>query len=103
MHSRTASIQPLPADVVAQIKSSISITRLSDVVQELIKNSLDANAQTITINVDFQRGGCLVEDDGTGIPPSEFKEGGGLGKIHRMTVLASSRSPTHDEQQIHRK
>lgn len=80
---RNASIRPLPQDVVAQIKSSISITHLSGVVLELLKNALDADAKTISVSVNFERGGCIVEDDGHGIPPAEFEVGGGLGKTHR--------------------
>ena len=84
MSSKNASIRPLPPDVVAQIKSSISITHLSAVVLELLKNALDAHARTISVNINFQRGGCIIEDDGIGIPPAEFEPDGGLGKLHRM-------------------
>jgi hypothetical protein len=35
----------------------------------------------------FKRGGCIVEDDGEGIPPVEFEVTGGLGKPHRMSPL----------------
>ncbi|EKD16468.1 DNA mismatch repair protein [Drepanopeziza brunnea f. sp. 'multigermtubi' MB_m1] len=66
------SIQPLPPDVVAQIKSSITVTSLNGVVRELVKNSLDAGATKIEICLDYGRGGCSVEDDGLGILPSEL-------------------------------
>lgn len=83
----SSSIQPLPPEVVAQIKSSVAITHLSGVVIELFKNSLDSGAQNVKISVDFQKGGCTVEDDGSGIPPSEFREGGGLLKLHRKWIF----------------
>lgn len=83
MSSTDPRIQPLPSDVVAKIKSSTSITHLSGVIVELVKNSLDANAQSVLVTVDFQRGSCVVEDDGEGIPPAEFEPSGGLGKPHR--------------------
>jgi DNA mismatch repair protein MLH3 len=76
-------ILPLPADAVAQIKSSIAITSLNVVAIELLKNALDARSEKIDIIVDYCRGSCIVEDDGLGIPPLEFKESGGLGKLHR--------------------
>ncbi|KAF3037593.1 DNA mismatch repair protein [Didymella keratinophila] len=76
------SIRPLPDEVVAQIKSSTAIVSLSGVVVELLKNSLDAKAARIDVTVDFARGGCTVEDDGLGIPPVEFNEDGGLGKLY---------------------
>lgn len=76
------SIQPLPADVIAQIKSSTTITSLSGAVCGLFKNSLDSGATKVTISIDYVRGSCSVEDDGLGILPAEFKPGGGLPKLH---------------------
>lgn len=84
--SSRPEIYALPPDVAAKIKSSTSITHLNGVILELIKNSLDANATTIHISVDFKRGGCIVEDDGDGIVPAEFEPTGGLGKAHRMLL-----------------
>lgn len=80
------SIQPLPPDVIAQIKSSISITSLNGVICELVKNSLDAEASKIDISVDYSRGSCSVEDDGLGILPSEFGVDGHLGKLYREFI-----------------
>lgn len=77
------SIQPLPPDVIAQIKSSTAITSLNGVVSELLKNSLDASSTKVEITVDYSRGSCAVEDDGFGILPPEFGEDGGLGKLYR--------------------
>ncbi|KAF9885331.1 DNA mismatch repair protein [Aspergillus nanangensis] len=78
-------IEPLPPDVVAKIKSSTSITHLDGVIVELVKNALDANAHTVYVTVDFQRGGCVVEDDGDGIPREEFEPSGALGKEHHTS------------------
>lgn len=78
-------IEALPLDVAAKIKSSTSITHLHGVVLDLVKNSLDAGAQTVLVSVDFKRGSCIVEDDGEGIRPAEFESTGGLGKAHRMS------------------
>jgi DNA mismatch repair protein MLH3 len=88
------AIRPLPADVIAQIKSSIAITNLNTVICELFKNSLDAKATKVDIIVDYRRGGCIVEDNGLGILPLEFGDGGGLGKLHRE--LANPVFPTSD-------
>ncbi|KAL1864699.1 DNA mismatch repair protein [Diaporthe australafricana] len=76
------SIKPLPADVVAQIKSSVVITSLNNVICGLIENSLDAEATRVNLSVDYSRGNCSVEDNGTGIQPSEFQTDGGLGRLH---------------------
>ncbi len=88
------SIRPLPADVIAQIKSSIAITNINSVICELLKNSLDAHATKVDIIVDYRKGGCIVEDDGIGILPLEFGEEGGLGKLHRE--LANPLLPASD-------
>lgn len=76
------SIQQLPPDVVAQIKSSIAITSLNSVILGLVRNSLDAQCSKINISVDYLRGDCSVEDNGLGIAPAEFLDKGGLGKLH---------------------
>ncbi|KAF2845747.1 DNA mismatch repair protein-like protein [Plenodomus tracheiphilus IPT5] len=78
-------ILALPDAVAAQIKSSTAIVSLSGVVLELLKNSLDARATSIQVAVDFARGGCDVEDDGVGIPPNEFREEAGLGKLYHTS------------------
>lgn len=78
------SIKPLPGDVVAQIKSSVAITSLNNVICGLVKNALDAEATKINLTVDYSRGNCSIEDNGVGIPPSEFMDGGGLGQLHCM-------------------
>lgn len=83
IHLDNMSIRPLPSDVVAQIKSSSTITSLNGVIIELVKNSLDAQCQRIDVSVDYVRGGCIIEDDGLGISPFEFDENGGLGKPYR--------------------
>jgi DNA mismatch repair protein MLH3 len=75
-------MKQLPADVVAQIKSSITITSLNSVILGLIKNSLDAQSSKITISVDYRRANCSVEDNGLGIAPAEFQENGGLGRLY---------------------
>jgi DNA mismatch repair protein MLH3 len=82
--AQTPCILPLPAEVVAQIKSSTTITSLTGVVLELFKNSLDARATKIEATIDFARGACTVEDDGLGIAPCEFGEEGGLGRRYCM-------------------
>ncbi|KAI1769114.1 hypothetical protein GGR53DRAFT_227109 [Hypoxylon sp. FL1150] len=86
------SIQQLPENVIAQIKSSTTITSLNAAVCGLIKNSLDARATKITISIDYLRGNCSVEDNGLGIPPHEFRPDGGLGKLHY-----TSKFPARDD------
>lgn len=77
------SITPLPPEVAKQINSSTAIPSLNSVVLGLIENSLDAQASQLSVEVDYEHGSCTVEDNGLGIPPSEFADDGGLGKSHR--------------------
>lgn len=79
------SIEPLSEEVVSNIKSATTITSLEGVVLGLLKNSLDSNATNIQVTVDFQRGSCVVEDNGAGIEPKEFAESGGLAKLYRTS------------------
>jgi DNA mismatch repair protein MLH3 len=87
MMAASPAILSLPPEVISQIKSSISIVSLNGVILELVKNSLDASCSKIDISVEYGRGGCTVEDDGLGIPPSEFHPDGGLAKLHRKSSL----------------
>lgn len=86
------SIKRLPEDVVDKIKSSVVVTSLNGVIGGLLRNSLDGGATNINISVDYTRGNCAVEDNGSGISPDEFKVDGGLGKLHRKTDLESLES-----------
>ena len=83
-------IKPLPPKVVAEIKSSITVTSLNSVVFGLLENALDAGATKIEIQVDPARGSCIIEDDGLGIHPTEFGLDGGLAKMHRQSFRRSS-------------
>lgn len=95
----SSTILPLPEDVVAQIKSSTTITSLNQVILGLLENSLDAQATKIDISVDYRRGGCTVEDNGIGISPLEFRETGGLGRMyHTSKQNSNARLDTHGGQ-----
>ncbi|KIW05351.1 uncharacterized protein PV09_03867 [Verruconis gallopava] len=85
------SLRPLPATVVARIKSSATISSLAGVVLGLLQNSLDAGSTKISVDVDFTRGNCTVEDNGYGIAPSEFAENGGLCKLYCTSKYGDSR------------
>ncbi|ERF76124.1 hypothetical protein EPUS_01457 [Endocarpon pusillum Z07020] len=82
MATTGSPIRLLPVEAQLQLKSSVALNSLNDVVVGLIKNALDAQAQKIYIGLDYLRGNCCVEDDGVGIPAAEFEAGGGLGLMH---------------------
>ena len=83
MSNEIASIRPLLPEVAKQVSSSIAIPSLNSVVVGLVENSLDAGAKRLEIGVDYKHGSCSVDDNGCGIPPSEFSDDGGLAKPYR--------------------
>jgi DNA mismatch repair protein MLH3 len=74
-----STIKPLPPEVQLRLKAGVSLGSLNDAIIGLIKNSLDAGAETIRVELDYVRSNCCVEDDGVGIPTCEFGKEGGLG------------------------
>ncbi|TGZ85281.1 hypothetical protein EX30DRAFT_361150 [Ascodesmis nigricans] len=71
-------ILPLPADVRARIRSTITILDLKSAISELIQNSLDAAATSITITANLARNSCAITDNGHGIPASQLESVGTL-------------------------
>ena len=88
----SSRILPLSAETISQIHSSKNITSLPGVVRALAENSLDAGSNRIEIAADFRRGGCTVEDNGSGVPPDEFLETGSLGRMYHTSKHAGSSS-----------
>ncbi|CAK7564502.1 MAG: DNA mismatch repair protein [Sporothrix epigloea] len=76
------SIQRLPGAAAAKLKSSTIVASLNEATLGLLRNSLDAGASYVTVQVNYDCGGCLVEDNGSGIPAAEFLPGGSLGELH---------------------
>ena len=76
------SILPLPSHVRAQIRSSVEINSLADVVEGLLKNALDSGAKNLSIAVDFAKGFCSIQDDGAGIQSTDFSSDGHLARAH---------------------
>ncbi|KAJ7741084.1 hypothetical protein B0H16DRAFT_1565880 [Mycena metata] len=62
-----APIEPLPDVTRSKLRSTQILTSLSQIVSELLQNSLDAGARQIDIGVDCEEWTCWVRDDGSGM------------------------------------
>ena len=60
-------ITPLPPRTRSILRSTVILTSLVQVVSELVQNSLDANARSIQVGIDYDEWSCWVQDDGTGL------------------------------------
>ena len=60
-------VERLPAETRSHLRSTQILTCLSQIVSELLQNSLDAGARQVEISVDCEEWSCWVRDDGGGI------------------------------------
>lgn len=61
------TVNRLPAETTARLRSTIILTSLPQIVSELVQNSLDADARHVNVGVDPTEWTCWVQDDGHGI------------------------------------
>lgn len=61
------SLERLPDATASKIRSMQILTSLSQVVSELLQNSIDAGASHIEVGVDAENWSCWVRDDGSGM------------------------------------
>jgi len=66
------TIKRLPKSVHSSLCSSVILSDLPRVIEELIYNSIDANASKIDIAVNIRACYVKVEDDGCGITRDEL-------------------------------
>ena len=69
-------IRPLQEEVRSHLRSGIAITNLTQCVEELVLNSLDAEASCITVRIDIPNFKIQVSDNGNGIALGDLKSVG---------------------------
>ena len=88
-------IQHLGSDIVSELRSGVALTNISQCVEELVLNSLDAGSTCITVDVDICNASVDVSDNGTGIARSDLKSMGNryfTSKCHSLRDLENAAS-----------
>ena len=67
MTAPPTAIKPLPSQTVACLRSAVAITTLSQAVEKLVCNAIDAGATAIDVSVGLDSGFADVRDDGVGM------------------------------------
>lgn len=62
----------LPESVSSHLRSGVAITSLTQCVEELVLNSLDAGANCVAVRVDMPCFKIQVVDNGSGIPSNQL-------------------------------
>lgn len=61
------TIEHLPSSTRSKLRSTQILTSLTQIISELVQNSLDAGARQVDIGIDCEEWSCWVRDDGIGI------------------------------------
>lgn len=83
-----AGIARLEPTTVSRLRSSSIVRGLAQCVEELVCNSLDAGASSVSVSIDIAQGSisASVEDDGCGVRPADMRI---LGQRHATSKLSS--------------
>lgn len=82
-----SSIKYLPPEVLNKLQSEVHVPTLCSAINELIQNSIDANATCIRVTLDTDTLSFQITDDGDGISPSDMTN---LGKEHYTSKIRST-------------
>lgn len=81
------NIEVLDSLVLSQVRSEIATPSFSQCVQELIMNSIDANASDIVCEFDTKNLCCKVNDDGHGFSDENLSRVGKCSFSNRLIFL----------------
>lgn len=65
-------IRQLPPSVRSQIRSGVAITSITQCVEELLLNAVDAGSRCVAVRIDLSCFRVQVVDNGTGIAADEL-------------------------------
>ncbi|KAK3093602.1 hypothetical protein FSP39_017962 [Pinctada imbricata] len=72
-----SEIQPLPVEVKSLLRSGVALTSVTQCVEELVLNAIDAGATCIAVRVDMSLYKVQVLDNGCGMSAAQLKSVGG--------------------------
>lgn len=79
-----SSIGKLDESVSSHLQSHVTINSFAAAIRELLQNSIDAQATSILVKIDFATLSVHVQDDGVGMKPEELES---LGKRYHTSKL----------------
>ena len=88
-------IQRLGSDVISELRSGVALSGLSQCVEELVLNSVDAGSSSITVDVNIPTMFLEVSDNGSGMRQSDLKNVGQryfTSKCHSLHDLHNANS-----------
>lgn len=66
-------IEPLPLNVRSYLRSGVAITSVTQCVEELVLNSLDAGSTCVAVRLDLNCFKVQVVDNGSGVPSDQLE------------------------------
>ena len=88
-------IRRLGNDVISELRSGVALSSLSQCVDELVLNSIDAGSTSITIDINVCTASLEVNDNGDGVLQSDMKSIGQryfTSKCHKVSDLTNAAS-----------
>ena len=67
------SIRELPVEVRSYLRSGVTVTSITQCVEELLLNSVDAGATCVAVRVDLDCFKIQVVDNGVGVAQDQLK------------------------------
>jgi DNA mismatch repair ATPase MutL len=69
MASGIPRVQRLPEETVSRIRTGVTVPNITQIVEELVVNTIDGLASHITVSLDFDNMSVSVEDNVSPPPP----------------------------------